>query len=150
MEDGKFDTADDPERPAPHPPRKTARSDFGERLGYGILPVAIATALLYVAELPGYTALVRWSALALAAAALGLGRHWIAGTRITRWAGIYLAIFTVFAAALGAFGFNVGFSWAILPLVALAALGALGDLFIAQPYKGRFARARAERRGLPE
>jgi hypothetical protein len=150
MEDGEFDTADDPKQPAPPPSRNTEKSDFAARLGYGLLPVAIATALLYLATLPGPAALVRWSALTLAAVALVLGRHWIGGTRITRWAGIYLAIFTVFAAALGAFGFDIGFSWVILPLGALAALGALGDLFIAQPYKGRFSRARAERRGLPE
>jgi membrane protein YdbS with pleckstrin-like domain len=94
--------------------------------------------------------LVRWIALALAAAALGLGCKWLAETRVTRWAGIYLAIFTAFAAVLGAFGFGLGFSWVILPLAALAALGAIGDLFIAQPHKGRFSRARAERKGVPQ
>jgi hypothetical protein len=143
------DSADDETHPA-HVARAQEKSDFRARLGYGFLPIAIATGLLYVACLPGYTALVRWSGLALAAASLWLGRKWIAGTRITRWAGAYLAIFTAFAAVLGAFGFGVAFSWVILPLAALVALGALGDLFVGQPHKGRFARARAERRGVPQ
>jgi hypothetical protein len=130
--------------------RADVRSDFAQRLGCGALPAAFATGLLYVAGLPGYTAMVRWSALGLAAAALWLGRKWIAGTRITRWAGICLAIAIVFNGVLGVFGFDLGFSWVILPLLFLAVLGALGDLFVSQPHKGRFARARAERRGLPE
>jgi hypothetical protein len=129
---------------------QSGRSDFAARLGYGILPVAIATGLLYVACLPGYTPLLRWGALALTALTLWLGRRWIAVTRITRWAGIYLAIYTVFAVALGAFGFDVGFSWVMVPLMLLIVVGALGDLFISQPYKGRFSRARAERRGMPQ
>jgi hypothetical protein len=143
------DTADD----VAHPTRIVGAggtSDFAQRLGYGILPVAFAAGLLCVACLPGYTAPIRWGALALTAVALWLGRKWIAETRITRWAGFYLAIFIVFAMALGAFGFEIGFSWVILPLIVLFAVGALGDLFIAQPYKGRFSRARAERRGLPQ
>jgi hypothetical protein len=126
------------------------KSDFAQRLGYGVLPIAIATGLLYLAELPRYTALVRWCALGLTAATLWLGRHWMAGVSITRWAGIYLAIVTAFIGVLGAFGFSVAFSWVILPLLLLVVAGTLADLFVAQPHKGRFARARAERRGLPQ
>lgn len=144
------DTTDDEAQLAERPVPPASKSDFWERFGCGILPVAIATGLLYPASLPGRAALVRWSALALAAVTLWLGHTWIAGTRITRWAGIYLVLCTVFSAVLGAFGFDFGFSWVILPLILLAALSALGDLFVWQPYKGRFSRARAERHGLPQ
>jgi hypothetical protein len=146
------DTADDATAPAGTGPGTGpgVAGDFSQRLGRGALPVAIAVGLLYLADAPGRETLVRCTALALAAASLWLGWNWMAGARITRWAGFYLAICTAFTAALAAFGFAVGFSWVTVPLAALVVAGVLGDLFIGQPYKGRFARARAERRGLPE
>lgn len=142
------DTADDV-RPDAHVSSARGPSGYAARLGYRILPIAFAAGLLYIATLPGYAAFVRWSGLALAAVALGLGRKWIGETRMTRWAGIYLAVFVVFAAVLSSFGFAIAFGWVILPLMALTAAAILGDLFVGQPYKGRFSRARAERRGLP-
>ena len=93
---------------------------------------------------------MRWGGLLLSGVALGLGWRWMAGTAITRWVGAYLAICTVFFAVLAAFGFAVEFVWVGLPVVLLAFVAALYDLFVWQPHKGRFARARAERRGLPE
>ena len=123
-----------------------------------VLPLLISLALLYVAAEPrpalaqpalAWTAL-SWTALALSAAVLLLARRWIAPPLMARIAGIYLAFATVFFAVLRAFGFSLDFWWMALPAIFLAIVGLLYDLFVWQSWKGRFARARAERRGWPE
>ena len=120
------------------------------RLAKGAVPISLAMGFLYFAGRAGHGGVVRWGGLLLSGIALGLGWRWMAGTAITRWVGAYLAICTVFFAVLAAFGFAVEFVWVGLPVVLLAFVAALYDLFVWQPHKGRFARARAERRGLPE
>ncbi|HKO11896.1 MAG TPA: hypothetical protein VJV22_08010, partial [Acidobacteriaceae bacterium] len=91
-----------------------------------------------------------WTSLVLSAAVLLLARRWIAPPLVARIAGIYLGFATVFFAVLRAFGFTVDFWWMALPALFLAIVGLLYDLFVWQSWKGRFARARAERRGWPE
>ena len=117
------------------------------------LPLLTSLALLYVAADPR-PALARpavsWPALACSAAVLLLARRWIAPPLMARIAGIYLAFATVFFAVLRAFGFSLDFWWMALPAIFLAIVGVLYDLFVWQSWKGRFARARAERRGWPE
>ena len=114
----------------------------------GAAPLLVSLGLLYAAGDPRPA--VAWSALALSAAALILGRRWIGATLLARIAGIYLGFATALFAVLRVFGFSVDFWWMALPAIGLAVVGLLYDLFVWQPYKGRFARARAERRGWPE
>jgi len=131
----------------------TERTIRRGRAWKAVLPLLISLALLYVAAEPrpalAQPALA-WTALALSAAVLLLARRWIAALLLTRIAGIYLAFATVFFALLRAFGFSLDFWWMALPAIFLAIVGLLYDLFVWQSWKGRFARARAERRGWPE
>lgn len=115
----------------------------------GWMPVVVVLSLLYAAAAEP-RALLQWGALALSAAVLWMGRRWLRRTAVTSWAGVYLSFATGFSAVLLAFGFGVSFRWIVLPGLFLAVPGFFYDLFVWQPHKGRFARARAERRGLPE
>jgi len=121
------------------------------RFAKGMVPVAIALGMLYVAGFgAGRGNAATWAALLTAAVALLSARRWIARTAMTKWAGVYLAMCTAFFIVLRAFGFAVEFRWIATPGVLLLLVGFLYDLFVWQPHKGRFARARAERRGWPE
>jgi hypothetical protein len=131
-------------------PERSALPGFASTLMTGAVPALIAMGFLYAAGREGSAALVRWGGLVLSGVALGLGWRWMAGTAITRWVGAYLAICTAFFAVLAAFGFAVEFVWVGMPVVILTFAAGLYDLFVWQPHKGRFARARAERRGMPE
>ena len=113
-----------------------------------VLPLLLSLGLLYLAADPRPT--FAWTALALSAAVLLLTRRSIAARLLTRITGIYLAFATVFFAVLRAFGFTANFWWMALPAIFLAIVGLLYDLFVWQSWRGRFARARAERRGWPE
>jgi hypothetical protein len=129
---------------------ETSSAGWRIRLAKGAAPALLAMGFLYAAGREGHGVIVRSGGLLLSGVALGLGWRWMAGTAITRWVGIYLAICTAFFAVLAAFGFAVEFVWVGMPVVILTFAAGLYDLFIWQPHKGRFARARAERRGLPE
>jgi hypothetical protein len=124
---------------------RTTRQD---RAWKAAAPILVALGILYAADDPRPA--VAWIALALSAAVLIAGRRWIATTLLARIAGVYVGFATGFFAVLRAFGFSANFWWMALPAIFLAVAGLLYDLFIWQPYKGRFARARAERRGWPE
>lgn len=113
-----------------------------------VLPALGSLGLLYLAAGPGR--LIPWIALAGSAAVLGFGWRWLSATVPARIAGAYLGFATVFLAVLRAFGFGADFWWVAIPAVFLAVVAVLYDLFVWQPHKGRFARARAERRGWPE
>lgn len=113
-----------------------------------LLPALLSLCLLYPAA--GSGRLIPWLALAGSAAVLLLGLRWLRTTGPGRIAGAYLGFATAFMAVLRAFGFSADFWWVALPAVFIAVLGVLYDLFVWQPHKGRFARARAERRGWPE
>jgi membrane protein implicated in regulation of membrane protease activity len=88
-----------------------------------------------------------WPAVILSAVALWLGRRWMAGMLITRCAGIALAVAVALVPALAAFFANLTLSLILMPAYLLLLPLLLWDLFVRQPHKGRFARARAERRG---
>lgn len=113
-----------------------------------LLAVLVSLSLLYWATGPGR--LIPWIALAGSAAALWIGRRWLSANIPARIAGAYLGFATAFTAVLRTFGFGADFWWIALPAMFLAIVAVLYDLFVWQPYKGRFARARAERRGWPE
>jgi hypothetical protein len=84
--------------------------------------------------------------LIVCAISLWAGRGWMKATLITKWTGICLAAYVVVSLAFLPFTSSLTllpFFFLLLPLAAY-------DLFVQQPWKGRFARARAERRGLPE
>lgn len=118
------------------------------RAGNALLPLLVSLGLLYPAAGPGR--LAPWLALAGSAAVLIFGRRWLTSTVPARIAGVYLGFATAFLAVLRGFGFGADFWWVALPAVFLAIVSLLYDLFVWQPHKGRFARARAERRGSPE
>lgn len=124
------------------------RTRRGRRAWKGILPILLSLGLLYAAGEPRPA--TAWIALVLSGAVLWLGRRWMAALTLTRIAGVYLAFATAFLAVLRVFGFTSNFWWVALPVAFLAVVGTLYDLFVWQPHKGRFARARAERRGWPE
>lgn len=124
------------------------RNRRGRRAWKAILPILLSLGLLYAAGEP--RPVTAWIALALSGAVLWLGRRWIAALSLARIAGAWLAFATVLLAVLRGFGFTSNFWWVSLPVAFLAIVGTLYDLFVWQPHKGRFARARAERRGSPE
>lgn len=124
------------------------RSARQKRAWKALLPLLVSLGLLYPASGPGH--FVPWMALAGSAAVLALGWRWLAVSVPSRIAGAYLGFATAFLAVLRAFGFGADFWWVALPAVFLAVVALLYDLFVWQPHKGRFARARAERRGWPE
>lgn len=144
------DTADDAE-PAErnHQPAETVSGEEGhslERLAYGVLPIVLALALLD-AGLRVRAAF--WPVFVLSAAVLWLGQRWMAGTLVTRSLGISLAATLVLLPALLT-------TWVVTSVAPIAELVSflmlpvlLWDLFVRQPRRGRFSRARAERRGLP-
>ena len=125
--------------------RRSARQ---KRAWTALLLLLASMALLYLAA--GSGRVVPWMALAGSGAVLGLGRRWLAISVPARIAGVYLGFATAFMAVLRAFGFSADFWWVALPAALLAVVALLYDLFVWQPHKGRFARARAERRGWPE
>jgi hypothetical protein len=123
------------------------KGDLPRRLGCGALPVVLALALLD-AGLRIHAAF--WPALALSVLVLWFGRRWMAGTLLTRALGISVAIAVLLLPALATlvvFAFGIGTLLALVVCLLVPVL--LWDLFVWQPHKGRFARARAERRGLP-
>lgn len=113
-----------------------------------LVVVFVSLALLYLAA--GQRPALPWAALAGSAAVLWFGRRWLTASLPARIAGVYLGFATAFLAVLRGFGFSADFWWVALPAVFLAIVALLYDLFVWQPHKGRFARARAERRGWPE
>jgi hypothetical protein len=81
---------------------------------------------------------------------LAVGWRWTQGTFLTRWLGRLLAAYLALGLVFLALAITLTFG-EILFLLALLALPVwVWDLFIGQPHKGRFARARAERRGYEE
>jgi hypothetical protein len=114
------------------------------RFAKGAMPVAIVVGLLYFGLAVRFAF---WPAVILSAVALWLGRRWMAGMLITRCAGIALAVAVALVPALAAFFANLTLSLILMPAYLLLLPLLLWDLFVRQPHKGRFARARAERRG---
>ncbi|HTV15983.1 MAG TPA: hypothetical protein VME68_14780 [Acidobacteriaceae bacterium] len=146
------DSADDaPEEaavlPAPRDGKAKGESSVLEQFGYGLLPIVLALALL---DAGLRVRAMFWPDLVLSALVLWFGRRWMAGTLLTRSAGISLGIVMVLLPVLLSDSAITG----VGPIAALAGCLSipvmLWDLFIRQPYKGRFSRARAERRGTPQ
>jgi membrane protein implicated in regulation of membrane protease activity len=114
------------------------------RFVQGSAPVGIVVGLLFL----GVTVqLAFWPAVIVGIVVLWLGRRWLAGTMVTRCAGIALAVAVGPVPALAAFFANLTLSLILMPAFLLLLPLLLWDLFVRQPHKGRFARARAERRG---
>jgi hypothetical protein len=124
-----------------------ARHHFLRWLGLGVLPIVLTLALIDVG-LRVHVAF--WPDLVLSALVLWFGRRWMAGTLVTRSLGISLAIVLVLLPALLTAWTATGAGPIAALVFCLAVPVLLWDLFVRQPHKGRFARARAERRGLPE
>lgn len=109
------------------------------------MPIAAIFAIVYAPAARNRGALVSIGVLVLCAICLWLGWRWMKGTLIAKWIGFCFAAWV--AVRLVLFPFTI--SVALLPFLLLLIPIALYDLFILQPWKGRFARARAERRGIP-
>lgn len=142
------DTADESED-APRGSHSAATSektggDFLQRLGYGILPVALTLALL---DTGLRWRVAFWPALTLSLLVLWLGRRWMAATLLTRSLGISLAIVVLALPVLVTAWILTGVGPVAALVICLALPVMLWDLFVGQPHKGRFARARAERKG---
>jgi hypothetical protein len=145
------DSADDEAQPPVRGPEaagnKGGESRFLERFGLGIVPVAFTLALL---DAGLRVRAASWPSLALSLLVLWFGRRWMAATAITRALGISLAVLILLLPAMTAFAIALGFAQIVAPLGFIVVPVLLWDLFVRQPHKGRFARARAERRGLPQ
>ena len=117
----------------------------------GVLPVAFVLALLYAWSREwAQSVLASIGAEFACIAVLAVGWRWTQGTFLTRWMGRLLAAYLALELVFLALGITLTFG-EILFLLALLALPVwVWDLFIGQPHKGRFARARAERRGYEE
>lgn len=118
------------------------------RFAQGAVWPAIVVGLLYLlsqdrnADYPDTLIVV-----ALCGIALGLGWRWMRGTFVTKWAGRLLAGYVGLVLVLFTLGIALAFSSVLFLPFLLALPFILYDLFVGQPHKGRFARARAERRG---
>lgn len=129
-----------PENPRPTP-------GFLLRLARGLVPIALALGIVYAtAAQTRRNPLLAVAILILCGICLWLGRPWMKAILITKWIGLCLAAYVMVNLAL------VALSVAATPMPFLFLLVPLAayDLFVAQPWKGRFARARAERRGIPD
>lgn len=118
------------------------------RFAKGAVAPAIVVGLLYLLSLDrnaGYADTLL--AVALCGIALGVGWPWVRGTFVTKWAGRLLALYVGLVLVLFSLGISLAFSSVLFLPFLLALPVILYDLFVQQPHKGRFARARAERRG---
>jgi hypothetical protein len=114
------------------------------------VPIVIVLLLLYAfnqaAKPTLFEAVV---ASVICGAILWFGWSWIRRNVVAKWIGILLTAYLALILGL----FALGVVLAIGPLLGWLLLLALPflvyDLFFRQPHKGRFARARAERRTLP-
>ncbi len=122
------------------------------RFAKGATPVAIVLGLLYVlSRNRSADGAGDWLAelviTALCCFTLWAGWRWLQGTFITKWAGRLLAAYLGLGLVLFTLGIVLAFSMTLFLPFLLALPFILYDLFVWQPHKGRFARARAERRG---
>lgn len=124
----------------PHP-----TSGFRLRLVKGLVPIAVMLAIVYAPGARTRSTLEHFAVLIFCAICFGLGWRWLKTTLLTKWIGFCLAAWVIVSLALLPF-----VSVTLLPFFFLLPPFAAYDLFVAQPWKGRFARARAERRGFPE
>jgi hypothetical protein len=126
------------------------RAGVGMRFLKGSIPAATVLALLCaLSREPGGNLLEPILVEVFCAIVLGLGWRWMQGTFATKWAGRMLAAYLVLGLVLITFAITLAFSQILLLILLMAIPAFVWDLFVWQPYKGRFARARAERRGLP-
>lgn len=126
-------------------------AQFATRFVKGSAPVVVVLGLLYaLSREPRGEILGGVLAEALGAITLWLGWRWMHGTFVTKWAGRLLAAYLALSLVL--FGFDIvpTLGQIVLLLFLMAIPVWLWDLFVWQPHKGRFARARAARRGVPQ
>lgn len=127
-----------------------AASPFA-RLARGILPVAVVLALLYAGSRlrnPGVLASIGVEFGSVVA--LAVGWRWMQETFLTLWVGRLLAAYLALGLVFLALGVTLTFGEIVCLLGLLAVPVWVWDLFVGQPHKGRFTRARAERRGYEE
>jgi hypothetical protein len=122
------------------------------RFAKGATPVAIVLGLLYVlSRNRAADGAGDWLAelviTTLCCITLWVGWGWLQGTFVSKWAGRLLAAYLGLGLVLFTLGIVLAFSMTLFLPFLLALPFILYDLFVRQPHKGRFARARAERRG---
>jgi hypothetical protein len=131
-------------------------SGFLMRFCGGALPIVIVLLLLWAGAAESYSNTTRVAAYVLSGFALWFGWGSVRCNLATKWAGILLAAFLGLIVGMFAFGITIRLSLALLPILSLVSLVlfpvllvglpyVLYDLLFRAPYKGRFARARAER-----
>jgi uncharacterized membrane protein YeaQ/YmgE (transglycosylase-associated protein family) len=127
------------------------RAGFGMRLVKGSIPAAVVLGLLYaLSREQGGNILEPILVEVFGAIVLWLGWRWMRGAFATRWAGRMLAAYLVLGLALITFSVTLAFSQILLLIFLMAIPAFVWDLFVGQPWKGRFSRARAERRLVAE
>ena len=121
------------------------------RLEKGLLPIAIVLGLLYAQSRQiGENFLDSILVELFCAVALGLSWRWMRGTFLTRWFGRLLAVYLALGLLFLGVGVTLTFGEILFVLALLILPVWLWDLFVRQPQKGRFTRARAERRGYED
>lgn len=121
---------------------------FTVRFAKGALPVAIVLGLLYAQTRQTRESLLdSILVLLFSAITLGLGWRWMQDTFLPRWIGRLLEVYLALGLLFLGVGVTLTFAEILFVLALLVVPVWLWDLFVRQPHKGRFARARAERRG---
>jgi membrane protease YdiL (CAAX protease family) len=130
---------------------------FLGRFAFGIVPICLVLLLIVAAAEIGANTATFVAVFVGSTLVLWFGRGWICQTLVTKWTGIIVAVCVVPLLLLYALGvaiplLSVGFrvaEWISVPFIVLLVVAGpyiLYDLFFRQPYQGRFARAREDRR----
>ncbi len=127
----------------------TSKPHGTRRLVRGILPIVVACFLLWAlgkSESSGPLSVA--VVFALCGIVLWFGWSSIQSNLVTKWLGIVLALVVGLVLSLFVLGILIRLSLLLFVLFLVALPLLAYDLLFRSPFKGRFARARAERRNL--
>jgi hypothetical protein len=123
--------------------------DVAKRFAKGAVPVAIVLGLLLALGENDSDSVFRTVCVFLICLLiLWFGWSWIRLNLVTKSLGIIVGAFLTFVVATVAIGITLRIGLVLLVVFLLALPLLIYDLFFRSPYKGRFARARAERHHL--
>jgi hypothetical protein len=114
------------------------------------IPIAVVLLLMFALgsdpDAGPFTTVV---VFALCAAILWLGWSWVRRSVVTKWIGLLLTVLLTLVLGLVVLGLTLQLGLLLLLLLLLTIPFLVYDLFFRQPHKGRFSRARAERKNIP-
>jgi hypothetical protein len=129
--------------------RGASDSGIVRRLAWGTLPIVIVCLLLWgVGMDPTVRPPEAIAAFVACVVVLWFGWNLIQRSVATKWLGVLLALYLGLVLGLFLLGISVGLLFVLFPLFILALPFLVWDLLFRAPFKGRFARARAEWRHL--